>query len=1122
MKKSFITKHQKSLSQQSIYSLIKKAVEGISPKFEDNTIEQILLASKTENGSKFVINSLVNIIDQNADSDSAVFKALKVFYICLISESDHFRTYAKLFLPEISSILTLNFKVQNAKHRNALHQLSQQIYQNLAINSPLPSPSQLHLEKYVSSPALLKTESINKNLFQSSSETNETPKSADENIKHDQCDIDSSPPSNSQFVENLIEFDTPEERISLSSESTSNFDDEILFLPGLTQSKNTTNGIKRPPKSDPTAIVSKNLLGTKITPNLTCSADVFRNIEGCKAKSGPLITIDEYNFGISSAQSTSQILDLNSSFEEFGSQRTKEKNNDIQNSDLDFFYETNGNKINNINNNYENVDSYLKCENNSYDPNNSYLNPDKSNIEGIADHSEHNGNNSLQILPSSPPLQSHHANNDSDKDNINTTDYDDKFPLSNQISSDLPSDLNSTPSEILSQSQKDQYPFVRTSEEMQQQCFQDSDQSLNSFLENRRRSLSLDLLSGSFSLPSKTSQTPAIQNPSKVIRFPTSPTLKAHQSKANENSSDLIRSLNGDALDLLELDDSKDTSNINDNHNDSLSIIELANNFDNSSKEANILLNNIEIDTKKHAKSRNHSNGKKFNITKSSPNILETPLSPINALNQSNNDSSNILLSSNSINSAHINSIIIQPLADQPSIDELVSLPRSKTRSKTMDMFVTTPPSNSKDMNYIGNLSQAIDSSPLPSPSISNQFSNTRLVFQSPSESNIPIMGVRSNENTNCDSFVPVSMHQRSYSNTTPISQNRFSIIRTTPQNNKNNQDNIMSDNIIDDSYNTSNDNSELNSIVEDNIIQLVDTKPIATSLPYMIQQDEKDVGNSSLIPTSDSPLFSQKKKKKNSKIRSINIRIHVDDDSNNSDISTIPSSSFTQSSNESIRNFFSSSDQLIQTNQNHLQNNGMLPTIIEEGEDNQFEPLFESPENNGFDDNFELIPNEEEETKNNNNNLLDLELIPNDEEIKNDDKDIKDIESLDNNADVELIPISPREEDIKNQLNFDQFEAIDQNDTINQPSNTDMLESLKESSDTYDKFEKLNNNEKIYDQFEPILEDNDNLCQFEPIYEDKEIDNENNANMANNYSQDSELHINDFEPIDDNNKEYD
>ncbi|OHT00156.1 hypothetical protein TRFO_33230 [Tritrichomonas foetus] len=303
-------KNTKATSSQNIGALVKKAVDGASSKFDKSLIDSIVAASSTEKGSQIIMNALTGIIDHCADNDSVVYKALKLIYICLISNDSidsnttnnsiscaqkkspnklsidstnsknnqkisnsqnegnesisstennvsHFRANARLFLPEIASITILNFrKPTKIKYRNMLHILGHQIYMNLTVNTPLPSPSSLELDKYINQNVIKKFNSHNRpktstvkneddQSLQESDliENHITERSVDLNLNENSENnenyegnenyenlIQPIPtfPKNEPSFENLIDWDIPDDKPPPKSQDLLTIDDNFL------------------------------------------------------------------------------------------------------------------------------------------------------------------------------------------------------------------------------------------------------------------------------------------------------------------------------------------------------------------------------------------------------------------------------------------------------------------------------------------------------------------------------------------------------------------------------------------------------------------------------------------------------------------------------------------------------------------------------------------------------------------------------------------------------------------------------------------------------------------------------------------------------------------------------
>ena len=221
---------QKAVTQQSVGSLIKRAVDGSSSKFDQNILDQIIFAAQTEKGSRFIMNSLMNIIDHCADNDQIAYKSLKIIYICLMIGSNEFKKSCVQFLPEISTLSTFSFrKPTKVKHRNSFQRLSQHIYLYLTNRGELPSPNTLKLTKVV--PIIRKNQ--------------QTIDSFSEDSSHDPADLNKNNNRNQQnsisqndTIEDLIKLDDIEDtKENLSSNN--DFVDDLIDLDWKIPEENT-------------------------------------------------------------------------------------------------------------------------------------------------------------------------------------------------------------------------------------------------------------------------------------------------------------------------------------------------------------------------------------------------------------------------------------------------------------------------------------------------------------------------------------------------------------------------------------------------------------------------------------------------------------------------------------------------------------------------------------------------------------------------------------------------------------------------------------------------------------------------------------------------------------------
>ena len=146
---SFLKKSSKQEnSHHLIESHVKKAVEGITSKLDKNSIDQIICDSESNELSIIVTKFIFHIIDNSSGNENIIFKCVNVLYILLILDKTHdfYVNALKDFLPELYSIITLNFKKPHVKYRDTIHKITLSIYCNIMENKPLANPNNLMLE----------------------------------------------------------------------------------------------------------------------------------------------------------------------------------------------------------------------------------------------------------------------------------------------------------------------------------------------------------------------------------------------------------------------------------------------------------------------------------------------------------------------------------------------------------------------------------------------------------------------------------------------------------------------------------------------------------------------------------------------------------------------------------------------------------------------------------------------------------------------------------------------------------------------------------------------------------------------------------------------------------------
>lgn len=128
-----------TLSNKEIKAEIKKVITTKSFIITPEEYNRILNHLTSPIESFRVITAMLMLIDEYATYSLPVFKTLAIFMNGLHQNRFQFVYAAKVFIPEIRSLMLLSFNVANDMYRDQIHYMIQAIYNFLMYKAPLPT-----------------------------------------------------------------------------------------------------------------------------------------------------------------------------------------------------------------------------------------------------------------------------------------------------------------------------------------------------------------------------------------------------------------------------------------------------------------------------------------------------------------------------------------------------------------------------------------------------------------------------------------------------------------------------------------------------------------------------------------------------------------------------------------------------------------------------------------------------------------------------------------------------------------------------------------------------------------------------------------------------------------------
>lgn len=126
---------------------LRKIIGARAYMITPDEIRRCVQKIRDQRDALIVASLLVSYIDVFGSYSRPVYRALSLFQSCIQANPCGFCDIAKIFAPEIQTVVYLSFGERNPEYRNQVHHLARALYQFLAFGRQLPEPGDQNPQK---------------------------------------------------------------------------------------------------------------------------------------------------------------------------------------------------------------------------------------------------------------------------------------------------------------------------------------------------------------------------------------------------------------------------------------------------------------------------------------------------------------------------------------------------------------------------------------------------------------------------------------------------------------------------------------------------------------------------------------------------------------------------------------------------------------------------------------------------------------------------------------------------------------------------------------------------------------------------------------------------------------